>query len=172
MKRIFLSALGVLISTTLLCAHDTSSLSFAGENVSSHDSLPDVFGDNRADLVESNLRNEARLRFATHQLPPNKEEWEKERKIIREKIIQNSGLKVDHQLPLDMRETGTTQMEGYTIKNIYFQTHPGVYATANLYVPDGKGPFPAVINMLGVWSVGFFSESVLCLGHYFGFFCL
>ncbi len=45
-------------------------------------------------------------------------------------------------------------MKGYSIKNIYFQTRPGVYATANLYVPDGKGPFPGVINMLGHWQKG------------------
>jgi hypothetical protein len=45
-------------------------------------------------------------------------------------------------------------MKGYQIKNIAFQTRPGVYATANLYVPEGKGPFPAVINMLGHWRKG------------------
>ena len=40
------------------------------------------------------------------------------------------------------------------IKNITFQTRPGVYATANLFIPDGPGPFPAVINMLGHWTKG------------------
>jgi hypothetical protein len=45
-------------------------------------------------------------------------------------------------------------MPGYTIKNIVFQTRPKVYATANLYIPDGQGKFPAVITMHGHWVGG------------------
>ena len=52
-------------------------------------------------------------------------------------------------LPLNLKETGSVKMNGYTIKNIAFQTRPGVYATANLYIPDGQGKFPAVIVMMG-----------------------
>jgi len=43
-------------------------------------------------------------------------------------------------------------MDGYTIKNIFFQTRPGIYATANLYIPDGDGPFPGIIHMIGHFS--------------------
>jgi hypothetical protein len=53
-----------------------------------------------------------------------------------------------------MKEYRTIQMRGYSIKNLIFQTRPGIFATANLYIPDGKGPFPAVINMLGHWRKG------------------
>jgi len=48
-----------------------------------------------------------------------------------------------------MKESGTTQMEGYTVKNIIFQVEPDIYATANLYIPDGDGPFPGVVVMSG-----------------------
>ena len=118
------------------------------------DSLPSVLPKNRADLLESRLRNEAILRFGTHQLPDNVKDWEKYRSDLRKNIIQKMGLTVHHDLPLDMRVTGSVQMKGYQIRNISFQTRPGVYATANLYVPEGKGPFPAVINMLGHWRKG------------------
>ncbi|MEX0884573.1 MAG: acetylxylan esterase, partial [Cyclobacteriaceae bacterium] len=44
-----------------------------------------------------------------------------------------------------------------------------------LYIPDGKGPFPAVINMHGHWREGKVAESVQSLGHSLaknGYVCL
>ena len=114
---------------------------------SNSDSLPSVLTKNHADLLESRLRNQAILQFGTHQLPNNLKEWEVYRSDLRKKIIQKTGLIVNQDLPLDIKETGSIQMKGYKIKNIAFQTRPGVYTTANLYVPEGKGPFPAVIVM-------------------------
>ncbi len=129
------------------------------------DSLPNVLADETADLLGTSLKNQAMVKFATHQLPDNLEEWSKKRDEIRENIILHSGLKRHPNLPLNMKETGSLDMEGYTIRNIYFQTLPGVYATANLYVPDGKGPFPAVVSMHGHWREGKLAESVQSLGH-------
>ena len=118
------------------------------------DSLPSVLTKNHADLLESRLRSQAVLQFGSHQLPDNVKEWETYRARLRKNIIQKTGLIINPGLPLDMKETASIQMKGYVIKNIAFQTRPGVYATANLYIPDGKGPFPAVINMLGHWRKG------------------
>jgi len=56
---------------------------------------------------------------------------------------------VNQDLPLNMRVTRVIKKEGYTVKNIVFQTQPGIYATANLFIPDGVGPFPAVVVMAG-----------------------
>jgi hypothetical protein len=118
------------------------------------DSLPLVLTTNHADLIESRLRNQAVLKFGAHQIPENLLDLDKYRTWLKNSIIQNTGLVVNHTLPLNIKETGSIQMKGYTIKNIAFQTLPGVYATANLYIPDSKGPFPAVINMLGHWRKG------------------
>jgi len=126
---------------------------------SNSDSLPSVLTKNHADLLESRLRNQAILQFGTHQLPNNLKEWEVYRSDLRKKIIQKTGLIVNQDLPLDIKETGSIQMKGYKIKNIAFQTRPGVYTTANLYVPEGKGPFPAVIVMHGHWPGGRLYES-------------
>jgi hypothetical protein len=118
------------------------------------DTLPDVFPENSADLIVSRLRNEAVLKFTQHQLPKNKLKWEKKRSQIKDEIIKKAGIIIDHELPLNYQETGVKKMDGYTVKNIIFQTRPGVYATANLYVPDGEGPFPAILNVHGHWPTG------------------
>src|SRR4051812_21557208 len=106
-------------------------------SMTSIDTLPTVLTQNRADLVGSELKNDAFVRFAQLQLPTTKPEWEKYSTHLRNEIIKKAGVIIDHQLPLNYQETGTEKMEGYSIKNITFQTRPGVYATANLYIPDG-----------------------------------
>lgn len=118
------------------------------------DSLPTVLAENHSDLIYTKLRYEAALRFAGHLLPDKPEEFIKYKTDLRKKIIERAGIIIDHDLPLNIRETGAIGMKGYSVKNILFQTRPGVYATANLYIPDGSGPFPGVINMLGHWRKG------------------
>ena len=105
------------------------------------DSLPYIFNENHGDLVESNLRHEAVYRFPQYQLPRNKQEWGIYKFQLKNKIIEKTGVLTNQNLPLNLKETGSLQMTGYSIKNIAFQTRPGIYATANLYIPDGKGKF-------------------------------
>lgn len=116
------------------------------------DSLPCVLSKNHADLMVSRLRLEAELKFSTNQLPTNIDRWKTYREKLKTEIIEKAGVVINHQLALNMKETGTIQMKGYSIRKITFQTRPGIYATANLYIPEGKGPFPAVIFMIGHWS--------------------
>jgi hypothetical protein len=118
------------------------------------DSLPLVFPDNKADIIDKQLRYEAALKFAEQRLPSTMQEWEGYRTKLRNEVINKAGVRTDHNLPLNIKETGSVKMKTYVIKNITFQTRPGVYATANLFIPDGPGPFPAVINMLGHWTKG------------------
>ena len=117
-------------------------------------SLPNVLSENHSDITEGRLRLEAFLKYSGHQLPDNPEDWKTYSEKLRNTIIEKAGVAMNHDLPLETIETGRIQMNGYTVRNIYFQTLPGIFATANLYVPDGKGPFPAVINMLGHWTKG------------------
>src|SRR6476659_9390267 len=113
------------------------------------DSLPDVFNENNAKLIENNLRHEAAGKFAMYHLPQNKQDWNAYRVQLKKKIVEKTGVLMNQKLPLNLKETGTLQMKGYSIKNIAFQTRPGIYATANLYVPGGTGKFPGVIVMMG-----------------------
>jgi hypothetical protein len=118
------------------------------------DPLPKVFPKNHTDLIAGKLRLDAALGFGVNQLPGNMKDWEKRRAQLKNEIIKKTGVVINHNLALNMKETGTIQMKGYAIKKITFQTCPGIYATANLYIPDGKGPFPAVIFMIGHWLKG------------------
>jgi hypothetical protein len=116
------------------------------------DSLPLVLPLNHSDLTGAMLKLEAAIKSGEQTLPDNLDEWETYRKRLKDEIITKAGITTDHSLPLNIRVTGTIQMKGYSVKNIAFQTRPGIYATANLYIPDGKGKFPAVINIPGHWT--------------------
>jgi hypothetical protein len=153
MKHIIL-CIGLIVFNTLINgihAPLEDRFTFLTENT---DSLPAVLTKNHADLIGNELRLEALLKFGEHQLPANLKDWETYRVQLKNKIVQKTGVIVDHKLPLNIRENGTVQRKGYSIKNIAFQTRPGIYATANLYIPDGKGPFPGVIFMIGHWPKG------------------
>lgn len=56
------------------------------------DSLPMVLTSNRADLVESRLRNQAVLKFGAHQIPDNLQDLDKYRTWLKRSIIQKTGL--------------------------------------------------------------------------------
>lgn len=52
---------------------------------------------------------------------------------------------------LEPRTVGILEREGYRVEKLLIQTLPDVWMTANLYVPHGKGPFPAVLSVHGHW---------------------
>jgi hypothetical protein len=137
-------------------------LKIQAENI---DSLPLVLPKNHSDITESRLRDEAAVRFSVNQLPVDLKEWESYRVMLRNEIIRKAGVVIDHELPVNIKETATLPMPGYKIKNISFQTRPGIYATANLYIPDGKGPFPGVVVMCGHSTNGRLYENYQSVGH-------
>ncbi len=52
--------------------------------------------------------------------------------------------------PLNPRITGRIDRGAYRIEKVIFESHPEIYVTANLYIPNGrKGPFPGVLAPLG-----------------------
>lgn len=132
-----------------------SSLFFSPE-----EPLPKVFSGERTDIIQQQLKQQAATAYQSHVLPATAAGWDQQRKQLKAAVLASSGAVVDHNLPLQIKETGRTQQAGYSVRNIYFQTRPGVYATANVYIPDGKGPFPAVINMHGHWKDGRMGEMV------------
>lgn len=160
MKTLFVISAGWLsvifypFGSPPLSNHNATFHGVGSKKEANTDSLPRVLSRGHADLIATNLRHQAIVKFATHRLPVSTEAWKKERQRIKEEIIKKAGIVIDHKLPLHYEETGVTRMKGFTVKNITFQTRPGVYATANLFVPDGKGPFPAIVNMHGHWPKG------------------
>jgi len=52
--------------------------------------------------------------------------------------------------PLSLHVTGTIQKDGYRIEKLYYESLPGLYVPANLYIPDNiTEPVPAVIYVCG-----------------------
>ncbi len=108
-----------------------------------------------------------------HELPLELAEWDPA--ALRERIWNSLGVSIDHELDLDIRTTGIVQRDGYTIRKIAYQSRKDFYVTANLYVPDGEGPFPGVINMHGHHRDGHLAGRVQERGHALakmGYVCL
>jgi hypothetical protein len=51
--------------------------------------------------------------------------------------------------PLNVRVVGTSAQAGFRVERIIFESAPHRYVTANLYLPEGKGPFPATLSLAG-----------------------
>jgi cephalosporin-C deacetylase-like acetyl esterase len=83
-----------------------------------------------------------------------REEIERRRRFIREKILQAIGGLPDR-TPLNPKVTGTLKRDGYRIEKIIFESQPAFYVTANLYLPEtGRGPYPGILMPLGHESGG------------------
>lgn len=153
----------ILLSPTSLCGNpqETNGINHSDSVLQ----LPLVLAENHTNLINSRLRFEAATLSALQKLPGSKKDWLHYRTELKKEIIKRTGIVFDPNLPLDLKETGSVQMQGYTIRNIYFQTHLGIYATANLYVPDGEGKFPGVIVMMGHSQTGRLDDRYQSLGH-------
>src|SRR5512143_2699314 len=106
-----------------------------GQNFQINDLLP-VLNREHPDYLALQLKHEASLLSSLHKLPDDIENWKTFRDSLKAEIIRRTGALTNQKLPLDMKEIGKILMNVYSMRNLYFQTRPGVYATANLYIPD------------------------------------
>jgi dienelactone hydrolase len=51
--------------------------------------------------------------------------------------------------PLNAKVTGTLRRDGYRVEKVLYEVRPDLHVTANLYLPEGKGPFPGILFPLG-----------------------
>jgi dienelactone hydrolase len=51
--------------------------------------------------------------------------------------------------PLNVRTTKVIDRDDHVIENLIFESRPGYYVTANLYLPKGAGPFAGVLQPCG-----------------------
>lgn len=81
---------------------------------------------------------------STEPLPVRQARW-------RARFLEMMGLSpLPERTPLSPVITGTTQTSRFRVEKIHFQSRPGLYVTANLYLPaQGQGPFPAVLYVCG-----------------------
>lgn len=77
-------------------------------------------------------------------------EWEKVRDRRREELRDSLGLLPwPQRTPMSLKITGTADQPSYRIENIAFESMPGFYVTANLYVPKREGRMPAIVYVCG-----------------------
>jgi len=88
----------------------------------------------------------------TDRTPATLAEWQAQRAMIRKKLLQAWGGFPEKKCELKPRILGTEKRDDYRVERIIFQTMPGVWMTANAYVPDGPGRRPAVLCVHGHWS--------------------
>jgi dienelactone hydrolase len=83
-------------------------------------------------------------------------DFEKLRPTLRQQYFDMLGLwPLPEKTPLKPVVTGTLKLPGVSIEKIHFQSRPGLYVTANLYLPDpAKGPYPAVLYSIGHYNSG------------------
>ena len=51
--------------------------------------------------------------------------------------------------PLNAKTVGVIEADGYRIEKVIYESQPHHHVTANLYVPEGQGPFPGVLVSSG-----------------------
>ncbi len=72
----------------------------------------------------------------------------KRQQFLKAKFIESLG-GFPEKTPLNARTVGTLQGQGFKVEKVIFESRPNHHVTANLYLPEGKGPFPGVIVPCG-----------------------
>ncbi len=86
--------------------------------------------------------------------PKSRPEWEARRRALLRHIAAVMGPVPEKPCDLEPRILGTLERDGYKIEKLVFQSRPGVWVTANAYVPVPKEgeKVPAVLSVHGHWA--------------------
>ena len=104
-------------------------------------------------ILKEALRQEARVLRQLHQPPGSLDRWLEMRRRLRRRLLKAAGT-FPEPVELNVREHGLLKMDGYRIAKITYQSRRNLRVTANLYLPDGPGPFAGVLNVHGHWVQG------------------
>ena len=79
------------------------------------------------------------------------DDWKKRRNELRRELLEMLGLDpLPKRTPLQAQTTGELDRPQYRIEKVVFQSMPGLYVTANLYVPKGSAKrLPTVLYLCG-----------------------
>jgi cephalosporin-C deacetylase-like acetyl esterase len=65
---------------------------------------------------------------------------------VREKILRLIGGLPEGRGPVTVREFRKSSADGFRVERIAYESQPGFWATADVYIPEeGSGPFPAIV---------------------------
>ena len=82
-------------------------------------------------------------------------DWEAKRLVYRKQLFEMLGLEpLPKKTDLKPVITGKVEHEQFTVEKIHYQSRPGLYVTANLYIPKGlEEPAPAILYVCGHGAV-------------------
>lgn len=84
--------------------------------------------------------------------PKSMDEWQHRRALLKQNLLAAWGGFPDVPCELEPKKLGEFTRPGYRVEKVIFQTRPGVWMTANTYVPDKPGRLPAILNVHGHWA--------------------
>ncbi|MCH2136594.1 MAG: acetylxylan esterase [Phycisphaerales bacterium] len=73
------------------------------------------------------------------------QQWRERAAAIRSHIAGTLKLKPEPRPPVPAVRRPAIECDGYSVEAVALETTPGVFITGNLYLPDGEGPWPAVL---------------------------
>jgi hypothetical protein len=81
----------------------------------------------------------------------NLADWQRRRPEVLKRFLYVLGLDpMPKKTPLNARVTGSFEREAYRVEKIVFESLPGFFVTANLYIPKARsGRLPAVVYVCG-----------------------
>jgi cephalosporin-C deacetylase-like acetyl esterase len=86
-------------------------------------------------------------------------------KAVREKILRLMGGLPTEKTPLRAQFLGAEERDGYRYEKIIYESLPGFYVPANVYLPTkGQGPFPAILMPVGHSPEGKEGERTTAIG--------
>jgi dienelactone hydrolase len=74
-----------------------------------------------------------------------REQAERRKQAVRDKILKLIGGLPDRRGPVPVRQFGSLPGDGFRVEKIAYESLPGFFVTADVYIPAGPGPFPAVL---------------------------
>jgi dienelactone hydrolase len=116
--------------------------------------LPAIAQDRPRDRFLKWIRTEAASLQASPatSLPQTLEAWSAHRTLLREQLAAAWGEFPKVHAPLEPRILDVLDRPAYRIEKLTFQTLPGVWMTANAWVPKRSGRLPAVLCVHGHWQ--------------------
>lgn len=93
----------------------------------------------------------AKLR-SKDEAPKTMDEWQHRRAQLKSHLLAAWGGFPEVPCDLEPRKFGEFQRPGYRVEKLAIQTRPGIWMTANAYVPDQPGRMPAILNVHGHWA--------------------
>ncbi len=101
--------------------------------------------------VETRKVSERSLSSLASKSPPSLEDWDRHKEEYRRQLFEMLSLEpIPLRTDLHSTVTGRLDHTDFTVEKLHFQSRPGLYVTANVYVPKGaKKPMPAILYVCG-----------------------